>query len=55
MLNIFNWLIENGAVVISAVSAILAALIAIFMLIPGEAPEKQFRVLADFLAKFSRK
>ena len=45
-----NWLEIMGAV-----SGLLAALIVIFELIPGEQPEKALRSVADLLAKFSRK
>jgi hypothetical protein len=45
-----NWL-----EILGAVSGLLAALIVIFELIPGDQPEKALRMVADFLAKFSRK
>ena len=35
--------------------AALTALIAVFMLIPGDQPEKALQKVVDFLAKFSRK
>lgn len=40
---------------IGAVTALLGAVIAFFMLIPGEQPEKALQGILDFLAKFSKK
>jgi hypothetical protein len=45
-----NWLEIMGAV-----SGLLAALIVIFELIPGDQPEKTLRSVVNFIAKFSRK
>jgi len=45
-----NWLEIMGAV-----SGLLAALIVIFELVPGDQPEKTLRSVVNFLAKFSRK
>jgi len=45
-----NWL-----EILGAVSGLLAALIVIFELIPGEQPEKALRKVAAILEKFSRK
>lgn len=45
-----NWL-----EIIGAVSALIAALITIFELIPGEQPEKTLRGIVKLLARFSRK
>jgi len=41
--------------IIGALDAILLALIALFILIPGDQPEKSIRKIADFIGKFSRK
>lgn len=41
--------------VLGAVSAILGGLTVIFSFIPGDQPEKTFRVIADIISKFSRK
>lgn len=38
-----------------ALMGVLSALIAFFMLIPGDAPEKQLQAIVNFIAKFSRK
>jgi hypothetical protein len=48
--NQLNWL-----EIVGAVSGLLAALIVIFELIPGDQPEKALRVVVNLLAKFSRK
>lgn len=45
-----NWL-----EILGAVSGLLAALIVVFELIPGEQPEKALRSVVEILAKFSRK
>lgn len=55
VLEILNWAIASGPNFISAVVAVLAALIALFALIPGEQPEKALQKVVDFLAKFSVK
>jgi hypothetical protein len=45
-----NWLELLGAV-----NTILAVLIIVFSLIPGDQPEKTLRAVANFIARFSRK
>ncbi len=45
-----NWL-----EILGSVSGLLAALIVIFELVPGEQPEKALRKVAAILEKFSRK
>lgn len=45
-----NWL-----EVLGAINTILAVLIVIFALIPGEQPEKALRTFAAFIGRFSRK
>ena len=45
-----NWL-----EVLGAINTILAVLIVIFALIPGEQPEKALRGFAAFIGRFSRK
>lgn len=52
---IVAWVLLNYQIVLSAILAILGGLITIFMLIPGEQPEKALQGLVDFLTKFSRK
>lgn len=55
VMHILQLIIEKGPAVLSAVVGVLTALIAVFMLIPGEQPEKALQGIVDFLAKFSRK
>lgn len=50
-----KWLVAHWAEVLGAVSALLSALIALFMLIPGEQPEKALKAIVDVIAKLSRK
>jgi hypothetical protein len=45
-----NWLELLGAV-----NTILAVLIIVFSLIPGDQPEKTLRAIVNFIARFSRK
>jgi hypothetical protein len=40
---------------LSLVVALLSAIIAICMLIPGDQPEKALKAIVDFIAKFSKK
>lgn len=40
---------------ILGLNAVLAVLIAIFLAVPGEQPEKALKAIADFIGKFSRK
>lgn len=54
-MNILNWLLSHWKDIIVAVNAILAALIGIFMLIPGDSPERHLQKVVDFLERFSRK
>ncbi len=53
--NAVLWIIANYQLIITAIAAVVSALIALFLLIPGEQPEKALRKIADFLAKFSNK
>jgi len=54
-IQLISWVSVHGAEILSAVVSAITALIALFMLIPGEQPEKALQKLVDFLAKFSRK
>lgn len=54
-MEVIQLIIEKGPMVVSALVGVLSALIALFMLIPGEQPEKAMKGIVDFLAKFSRK
>lgn len=55
VLPVLNWIVSNGPVVLGYIGAALTALIGIFMMVPGDAPEKQLKSVADFIAKFSKK
>lgn len=51
----FNYISVHGLEIIHVILAVLSALIAIFMLVPGKQPEKSLRAIADFIEKFSKK
>lgn len=55
VLAIGQWILANYQLLISAIMAVVSALTALFLIIPGEQPEKTFQAIADFLAKFSKK
>lgn len=62
IIDIFMWCAQNysavlaaGVVVLGALHGLLLALIALFMLIPGEQPEKFLQGVADFVEKYSKK
>jgi hypothetical protein len=55
VMHVLQMIIEKGPMVLSALVGVLTALIGLFMLIPGEQPEKAMKSIVDFLAKFSRK
>ncbi len=55
---VLGWLwpiLQNLPGYVSAIDAVLVALIALCLLIPGEQPEKALRAAADWLAQFSKK
>lgn len=49
------WLMAHYMEVVSAAVALLSGVIAVSLLIPGEAPEKQLQVVLDLLKKLSKK
>lgn len=55
VLEILQWLLANYQPILSALVAALLALIALFLLIPGEQPEKFLQGIVDFLKKLSLK
>ena len=55
VIEVLKELVVVGPAIVSAVVAVLSALIGLFMLIPGEQPEKALRGAVEFLAKFSSK
>lgn len=52
---IFQWILANYQILLSALVGVCSSLIAVFMLIPGEQPEKFLQGAVDFLSKFSKK
>ena len=55
VMEVISWLLVNWSLLLNAVLTVLAALIALFLLIPGPAPENWFKAIANFLEKFSKK
>lgn len=49
------WATANGPQFVTAVNAVLLAVIALCMMIPGEQPEKFLQGIVDFLSKLSKK
>lgn len=54
-MEILQWLLANWQPVLGAIIAVLSALIALFLMIPGDQPEKALQSALDFLSKFSKK
>lgn len=54
-LELGKWIIANGPAILNSVIALLIALIAVCMWIPGSQPEAALQKVVDFLAKFSKK
>ncbi len=48
-------ILKNIGPIVAAVNAVLMALVALFLLIPGAQPEAALQKIVDFLAKFSSK
>lgn len=55
MKEIITYVVAHPAEVVAALNAFLLGLTAIFLLIPGEQPEKTFKVILAILEKISRK
>lgn len=55
IIQLASWLVTDGPHLLSAVVSVLSALIALFMLIPGEQPEKFLQGVVDWVSKYSRK
>lgn len=51
----FQWALNNWAQLIGALNAVFVALIALFLIIPGNQPEGFLQKIVDWIAKFSRK
>ena len=50
-----TWILANYQGLIAAVIAVLSALIALALIIPGDQPEATLQKWVDFLSKFSKK
>jgi hypothetical protein len=55
ILSVIAWVTASGPNLVSAIVAVLVAVIAVCAMIPGEQPEKALQGVVDFLAKFSKK
>lgn len=54
-LEIVKFMVEHWSEIVSYIVAGFTALIGLFMLIPGDQPEKFMKSVVDFLSKFSKK
>jgi hypothetical protein len=50
-----SWIVSEGPTLLGSLIGVLTALIAFFLLIPGEQPEKALKKAVEFLSKYSRK
>lgn len=55
LMQLLIMIMEKGPAILSAVIALLSAIIGLCLLIPGDQPEKALQAVVDFLAKLSRK
>lgn len=55
ILEIAQWLLVNYQTYVGLIVAVVSALIALFLLIPGAEPERSLQKALDFLSKFSKK
>jgi hypothetical protein len=55
IMSLIAWATANGPQFIASLNALLMAIIAICLMIPGAQPEKFLQGVVDFLAKFSKK
>ena len=55
MMSLIGWIMSNGADMLAALSALVGALIAISLLVPGKEPEKSLQKILDLLKKVSKK
>lgn len=54
VLQIMSLLYAQLPQIVMAVNGLLLALIAVFILVPGDHPEKELQAIVDFIAKLSR-
>ena len=50
-----KWLVVHGPEIVSAIVGVLTALIAVFLLIPGEQPEATLKKIVAWIEQFSAK
>lgn len=50
-----TWLFGNLGIILDSLIAVGVALVALFMVIPGDQPEKAIQGALDWLKKFSKK
>lgn len=55
VISVIKEIIEKGPDYVAAIAAVMTAMIAFFMMIPGDQPEKALQKIVDFISKFSRK
>lgn len=55
LVGIGKFVLDNGPVILNGVVGVFTGLIAIFMVIPGDQPEKALQGIVDFISKFSKK
>lgn len=55
VMSLITWATTSGPQFITALTAVLTAIIALCLMIPGEQPEKALQGAVDFLSKFSKK
>lgn len=55
VLDVIKWVVDNYQIVLTGFVGVLTGLIAIFMVVPGDQPEKFFQSVVDFISKFSKK
>ncbi len=54
MLQILSLVYAQLPQIVMAANGLVAALIAVFILVPGDQPEKALQSIVDFIAKLSR-
>ena len=55
LVKIFSFLVENWQALVSGIVAVLSAIIAIALIIPGPQPESFLQKWVEWLSKFSNK
>jgi len=51
VMEILNYIMSNGPAMVASLVALVSALIAVFMFIPGEQPEKTLKKILEVLNK----